>query len=251
MRAAGQYMELTNSLRGAPSAQPVGGIVRDSMTSVPVLRVFLENSMNRRQLFRHTLLGAAGMSAAVSAANAIETPPGFDASKELEKPDWKPVFLDDHQNETLIALSDFIIPATETPGAKQALVNRFLDLLMSVEIAETQRAFVAALAYIDGACRERYGSAFVYVSREQQIDFLNLIAYSHSHITWGEEREAFPGNNHFEKLKTWIVGAFYSSPVGLKEIGWDGSFPHGEFAGCEHNPGAHQTSEAEPKQTQQ
>lgn len=183
--------------------------------------------MNRRELLLSTLLGGVGATAAALPASALEFPSGLDASKELEKPDWKPVFIDAHQNETLIVLSDLIIPATDTPGAKEALVNRFLDLLMSAEAAETQRAFLSALAYVDGASFKQHGSAFVYVAHSQQIELLDQIT------------EASPGTLHFEKLKTWIVGAFYSSPIGLKELGWDGTFPHGEFAGCAHGNGAH------------
>lgn len=190
--------------------------------------------MNRRDLLRTALFGAAGVSIAVPSAEGREFPTGYDASKELERADWKPVFMSEHQNNTLVVLSDFMIPSTDTPGAKEALVNRFLDLLMSVENQDTQRAFVEALAYIDGACMERYKSAFIYMQREQQIEFLNLIAYPHSQSTWGEPVEDFPGYNHFQKLKQWIVGAYYSSPIGLKEIGWNGEFPHGELAGCEH-----------------
>lgn len=197
--------------------------------------------MNRRDLFRTTLVGALGLAANVPAP-AREFPSEYDASKDLERPDWKPLFLDDHQNETLIALSDLIIPATGTPGAKAALVNRFLDLLMSAEKAETQRAFVAALSYLDGGCRERYGAVFLYLAPEQQIEFLNLLAYPHSEETWGEAREPFPGHDHFEKLKDWISGAYYSSAIGLKEIGWDGSFPHGVFSGCGHSASEHEQS---------
>ncbi len=190
--------------------------------------------MNRRDLLRTTLLGALGTSIAVPPLRAREFPPGYDASKDLERADWKPIFMDEHQDKTLIALSELVIPSTDTPGAKEALVNRFLDLLMTVEKQETQRAFIAALSYIDGACQERYRSAFLYLPREQQVEFLNLIAYPHSTSTWGEAAEDFPGHGHFQKLKGWIVGAYYSSPVGLKEIGWNGEFPHGVFAGCEH-----------------
>lgn len=210
--------------------------------------------MNRRELLLSTLLGGVGVAAVAPPATALTFPSGFDASKELENPDWKPVFVDDHQDATLLALCDFVIPATDTPGAKEAHVNRFLDLLMRVESAETQRAFISALAYLDGACMERYGCAFVYVPREQQIEFLNLIAYSHSHSTWGEAAEPFPGTEHFQKLKTWIVGAYYSSPTGLKELGWDGSFPHGEYRGCTHASGAHQgetDAQPEPKHQEQ
>lgn len=194
--------------------------------------------MNRRDLFRAALV-TIGAAAGAGSANALQFPPGFDASKELERPDWKPVFLDNHQNETLIAVSDLIIPATDTPGAKAAFVNRFLDLLMSAETAETQRAFVAALSYIDGVSLDQFKAAFVYLSPEQQTGLLNLLAYPHTEETWGEVEEPFAGHDHFEKLKTWISGAYYSSPIGLKELGWDGSFPHGVFTGCEHENHEH------------
>jgi len=195
--------------------------------------------MNRRDLLRCTVLGAIGASTAVPLSPAREFPAGYDASKELERSDWKPLFLDAHQNETLILLSDLIIPAGDTPGAKEALVNRFLDLLMSVETAETQRAFITALAYIDGESMRRYNSAFVYAPRERQLEFLTLIAYPHSLETWGEGQAEFPGHTHFQKLKSWIVGAYYSSPIGLKELGWNGTFPHGMFSGCDHSAGEH------------
>lgn len=188
--------------------------------------------MNRRELFRSAFVTIGAVSC-VSSIEARELPPGFDASKDLDRADWKPLFLDAHQNETLIALSDVIIPPTETPGAKVALVNRFLDLLMSAESEETQRAFFAAISYIDGACRQRYNAPFVYLPPEQQVEFLNLLAYPHTAQRWGEREPEFSGHEHFEKLKSWISGAYYNSAIGLKELGWDGSFPHGVFSGCD------------------
>ena len=190
--------------------------------------------MNRRDLLRFTAFGAIGATVQPATASPREFPSGYNASKELERPDWKPLFADAHQNETVTVLSDLIVP-----GAKEALVNRFLDLLMSAETAETQRAFITALAYVDGECMRRYHSAFVYLPREQQQEFLTLIAYPHSLETWGEGVADFPGHSHFKKLKDWIVGAYYSSPIGLKELGWDGSFPHGVFSGCDHSGAEH------------
>jgi len=70
---------------------------------------------------------------------------------------WKAAFLNDHQNETLVALSDVVIPATGTPGAKEALVNRYLDLLLSVQPAEFQRQFVAALDFINKEAKGSLG----------------------------------------------------------------------------------------------
>src|SRR5260370_2112211 len=39
--------------------------------------------------------------------------------------------LNAHQNETVLAMIDQIIPATETPGAKGARVNEFIDVMLT------------------------------------------------------------------------------------------------------------------------
>src|SRR5208282_4299119 len=114
---------------------------------------------------RPALANAQG--AAQSAAPPSELTPaqsGVDASKELEGPGWKPLFLDQHQNETLIILSDLIIPATDTPGAKDTLVNRYIDLLMAAETREVQQAFLNSLGYLDSESIRRFKAAFLYLS---------------------------------------------------------------------------------------
>src|SRR5277367_5824537 len=103
--------------------------------------------MNRRDLFRQTFLGAAA-AASARLAQAREFPSDYDASKELARADWKPLFLDGHQNETLIAFSDILIPATDTPGAKAALANRFIDPVLPFKTHKTQRSFLDSLAFL-------------------------------------------------------------------------------------------------------
>jgi hypothetical protein len=80
------------------------------------------------------------------------------------------MFLDDHQNETLIILSDLIIPATDSPGAKEALANRFIDLVLAAETHDRQRAFLDSLGYLDGESMRRYKAAFRYLKRDEQDD---------------------------------------------------------------------------------
>jgi hypothetical protein len=165
---------------------------------------------------------------------------GVDASNELKGANWKPIFLDEHQNETLIILSDMIIPATDTPGAKDALVNRYIDLVMAAETHENQKSFLGNLAYIDGESMRLYKSAFRYLSREDQDDLLHTMAYSNSGSTWtGESGSGDIGHTTFEQLKTHIGIAYYNSQIGMKELGWDGAFAHGEFQGCDHSEGNH------------
>ena len=81
--------------------------------------------MNRRDLLRNSLL-AIGAITVKWLARAREPTSGDDPSVELARAEWKPVVLDTHQNGTLIALSDAIIPATDY-RARLRLLNRSLQ----------------------------------------------------------------------------------------------------------------------------
>jgi hypothetical protein len=207
--------------------------------------------MKRRDMIRASLLGGAAVAALrPPLAAAQQNPPpsgltpaqsGVDASNELSAPNWKPLFLDEHQNETLIILSDLMIPATDTPGAKEALANRYIDLVLAAETPEIQRSFLNSLSYIDGESMRRFQSAFRYASREDQDLLLHSIAYPLSGTGWAGDDAApdDPGHLHFERLKSRIMLAYYSSPIGEKELGWDGAFTHGQYQGCQHPEGDH------------
>jgi gluconate 2-dehydrogenase gamma chain len=216
-----------------------------------------EIRMKRREMLRASVLGgaaaltpalvgaksggAAGLQGAGEEKSEL-TPAqrGVDASKELNVANWKPVFLDEHQNETLIILSDLIIPATDTPGAKEALVNRYIDLVMAAETHENQKSFLGNLAYIDGESMRIYKNTFRYLSREDQDDLLHTMAYPMSGSTWtGEAAGADPGFTNFEQLKTHIGVAYYTSQIGMKEFGRDDNFTHGVYQGCDHAEGSH------------
>ena len=210
--------------------------------------------MKRREMIRATVFAgavaairpqlSAGQEAGQSAAQASELTPaqrGVDASKDLAGPGWKPLFLDEHQNETLIVLSDLMIPATDTPGAKEALVNRYIDLVLAAETPEIQRAFLNSLGYLDGESMRRFNAAFRYLSKEDQDDLLHELAYPRVGGGWAGDIGAVadPGHAHFEALKQRIMSAYYSSQIGEKELGWDGAFAHGPYQGCEHPEGDH------------
>jgi hypothetical protein len=210
--------------------------------------------MKRREMLRASVLvGAAAalrpalssaQSGAQSAAQPSELTPaqsGVDASKDLAAPGWKPLFLDEHQNETLVILSDLIIPATDTPGAKEALVNRYIDLVLAAETPDTQRAFLNSLGYLDGESIKRFKSAFRYLAADDQDLLLHALAYPRNASNWTGEADVNPdkGHAHFEALKERIMTAYYSSQIGEKELGWDGAFAHGPYQGCEHPEGEH------------
>jgi hypothetical protein len=206
--------------------------------------------MNRREWLRAGMLGSAAVAALRPSPATAQNPPltpeltpaqnGVDASKELDGPGWKPLFLDEHQNATLIVLSELIIPATDTPGAKEALANRFIDLVLAAEKPDVQRAFLNSLSYLDGESMRRYKMAFRYLPREDQDDLLHSLAYPSAGSPWtGEGPGPDVGHSHFEQLKERIATAYYSSEIGGRALGWDGAFAHGPYQGCEHPEGNH------------
>jgi hypothetical protein len=208
-------------------------------------------ALNRRDLIRTALLAAAAsaLGPSFSLAQAVEsglTPAarGEDGAAFLADPNWKAAFLDVHQNETLIMLSDVIIPATDTPGAKAALVNRYIDLLVSVQPAEFQEEFVAALKSIDGESQREFGKNFRELSRDDQVWLLTGWAYPQQSSHWTERNDphiepADLAQRHFHRLKALIAAAYYGSEIGQKELGWDGEITHGPYQGCEHQGPAH------------
>jgi len=165
---------------------------------------------------------------------------GEDGSKFLSDPNWKAVFLSDSQNATLIALGDAIIPDTDTPGAKEALVNRYLDLLLSVQPVEFQQQFLTALEFVNAESQKMFGKEFTALNREDQVSLLTPWAYTQQASQWIEEEEKTdPGQRHFGRLKALIAAAYYGSEIGHRELGWDETTMNGPYTGCEDPPTEH------------
>src|SRR5216684_3899878 len=84
--------------------------------------------------------------------------------------------LNAHQNETVLAMIDQIIPATETPGAKGARVNEFIDVILT-EWAndEERRNFLSGLADVDKQSTTLFGKNFASASPEQQLTLLRSL----------------------------------------------------------------------------
>jgi Gluconate 2-dehydrogenase subunit 3 len=132
--------------------------------------------------------------------------------------DWKPIFLDAKQDELLVAVAE-----TMVPGSGTAQVNQFIDLLLSVDSAESQKGFVLSLAGADKVAVGQLQRGFTELNAGEREKALTSLSQDH--------KEAF-GN-----LKQWIVGAYYSSEQGMRELGWDGNFAFEKYPTCEHVEG--------------
>src|SRR6516225_9939560 len=81
-----------------------------------------------------------------------------------------------HLNDTVVAMIDQIIPATDTPGAKGARVNEFIDVILTEWALPEERArFLDGLAGIDKQSQSLYGKSFCSSTPEQQLVQLRAI----------------------------------------------------------------------------
>lgn len=229
------------------------------MENKPELRVLNEGQssrrgINRREMVRR-LLGSAGagiLLPGVAAAHPVHKHLADAASlaaadAQVAASDWTPAFLDPHQNETLVVLAERIVP-----GSSRALVNRFIDLLLSVDTPENQQKFNNSLSVIEAESLRRFAHPFKALTDAQQNELLTAASTSESGLPEAEKDWswfAVPAKepsepprptlrDHFDNLKGWISGAYYSSEIGMRELGWTGDLYFDSFPGCQH-PGGH------------
>ena len=175
----------------------------------------------------------AGMSMATAAAQAASGPNPASGPNAASSPneEWQPLFFDPHQNDTVILLTELIIPATDTGGAKAALVNRYFDLVLNESETDRQKEFLEGLAWIDGRALKLHNKPFVGLTEEQQTALLEPLADPKN-----TNPEDHTGVRFFNELKGWTIFAYYSSEIGsVQELHYDGANYHTEFPGaCKH-----------------
>jgi hypothetical protein len=145
--------------------------------------------------------------------------------------------LNPHQNATVITITELIIPKTDTPGAKEAKVNEFIDLLLTewFEPAET-REFLNGLKQVDVQCRKLFSANFVQCQPDQQIQLLKQLDAAAMEFAQ-KQREATkadrqpPPMDFFYQMKKLTLTGYYTSEIGfVEELGQEIIPPH--YAGC-------------------
>jgi Gluconate 2-dehydrogenase subunit 3 len=80
------------------------------------------------------------------------------------------------QDATVTTIAELIIPQTDTPGAKAAKVNEFIDVILSDWYDEpTTARFLAGLADVDKRSQKSFGKKFVACSEVDQKKLLTLL----------------------------------------------------------------------------
>jgi hypothetical protein len=179
---------------------------------------------------RRSLLGLLGASAAIAAAPGDLADLGRALHRRLGASAGRRV-LDPHQDATVVALTDVILPATDTPGAKAARVNEFIDLLLAEwSEAEERDRFLAGLAAIDTRAHEMFGKDFVDGTPRDQTGLLTVL--DDETAQWNAKPAATRGPEPFYRRIKWLtLFGYYTSQVGAEQEAHFAIIP-GRFVPC-------------------
>jgi hypothetical protein len=161
-------------------------------------------------------------------AGAVEAAASLEATGEA----WAPRWIRPERAAMLEALVDTILPATETPGARQARVQVFVDLaLRDCYTAAEQKLFADGLEALAGECQARHGRPFEACSPEQRHALLvPLDAASYAPDTGAR-------GSFIRILKDLTLVGFFTSRIGATQVLAYEAVPGG-YRGClELRPG--------------
>jgi hypothetical protein len=180
-----------------------------------------DSEVSRRELLRaigaSLALGAGGaeMLSAQDAAHVHHA-----ATNEKAKGEYKPKCFKPHEYATLRRLAELIVPPDEhSKGALEAGAPEFIDLLASSN-DELAAIYTGGMAWLDDQMKHRYQAVFTAAKPAEQTAMLDLIAYRKNET---EHPELGPGIRFFTWVRNMVVDAYYTSKVGMDDLGFQGN----------------------------
>ena len=129
-------------------------------------------------------------------------------------------FFDEHEMLTLTVLADIIIPKDDVSGsASEAKVPEFIEFIVK-DIPEHQVPMRGGLKWLDMQCLKRYGHSFQGSTPDQQVEIVKEIAYPLK-----AKPAMHPGVVFFNRMRSLTASGFYTSQMGIKDIGYVGNSP--------------------------
>jgi gluconate 2-dehydrogenase gamma chain len=156
--------------------------------------------------------------------------------KLREKELLSTTFFTPHEMATITVLADIIIPRDEVSGsASDAKVPEFIEFMVK-DRPENQVPMRGGLRWLDVESLKRFEKPFKDLDQKQQINIVDDIAYPE--ITYKDEkgnkvqkgRKAKTGMAQgiafFNLMRDMTASGFYTSEIGVKDIGYAGNTPN-------------------------
>jgi gluconate 2-dehydrogenase gamma chain len=132
----------------------------------------------------------------------------------------KEKFFTTEEMATITILGDIIIPKDAVSGsASDAKVPDFIEFIVK-DMPNHQIPMKGGLRWLDMQCLTRYNKAFKDCTQQQQIEMVDMIAYPKK-----AKPEMSQGVEFFKLMRNLTATGFYTSEIGVKDIGYAGNTP--------------------------
>ncbi|GGH11228.1 gluconate 2-dehydrogenase subunit 3 family protein [Sphingobacterium alkalisoli] len=129
-------------------------------------------------------------------------------------------FFSKHEFATITLLVDFIIPKDDISGsASEAGVPDFIEFMVK-DLPEGQIPMRGGLKWLDVRSQKKYNNVFIECKQEEQFALLDEIAYPSKANPEVQQGVAF-----FTLLRNLTASGFFTSQMGVKDIGYVGNIP--------------------------
>lgn len=130
-------------------------------------------------------------------------------------------FFTPHEMSTITVIADIIIPKDEISGsASEAGVPDFIEFIVK-DKPEFKVPMRGGLQWMDQQCYKRFKNPFVKCDSKQQIELVDMIAYPKK-----AKKEMSQGVNFFSLMRNLTATGFYTSEIGVKDVGYKGNQPN-------------------------
>ncbi|MEM9931579.1 MAG: gluconate 2-dehydrogenase subunit 3 family protein, partial [Bacteroidota bacterium] len=161
--------------------------------------------MNRRTALRRTGL-MAGVTALTPSLLAL-----LNACQSEAHLDWQPQFFSEEEARCISSLIDAILPRTDTPGALDVQVDRFIDQVIAQTYStEAQQHIRSEIAQFNEKCKELVGSTFADASEEERASVLQAAeaeAGTFNGAVWGTTVGEQKPVGFYRSIKAMALGA--------------------------------------------
>ena len=107
-------------------------------------------------------------------------------------------FFDKATTDLLNEIAETILPKTNTPGAKDAKVGEFMNVMVKdCYSKEDQQIFKAGIQTLEKGCKEKKGKNFLDCSTEERTSYLTLLDNEQKAYT---EKKAKEEPNHYFRM---------------------------------------------------
>ncbi len=131
-------------------------------------------------------------------------------------------FFNEHELQTIEVLSNLILPPNENGGPTEAGVPDFIEF-MAKDIPELQTTLRGGLMWLDHKSNTDYGTEFKITLEASQKEILDKIAFYDPEIPMDKHPLEI---QFFNLMRNLTLTGYYTSKVGIKDLGYQGNTPN-------------------------